>query len=210
MEEDLKLGKQIYEIMFENPNLKFMDNAKQICQQENKARRCYWTYIFLIKCGLKDYLEQNKQEYILNDYPIYKLLNYIILFRKEVKNEFNIKDSFKKYFIDLFLKTYSLPERELRRIIKSELIKKSESFKELENENIKLKIEIKNMNLSLLEENKKTEKLSNELSRINQEFHTLMQYKEELKLISQRLYNLTILGIALSLGMIITIINIFD
>ena len=210
MEEDLKLGEQIYEIMFENPNLKFMDNAKQICQQENKARRCYWTYIFLIKCGLKDYLEENKQEYILNDYPIYKLLNYIILFRKEVKNEFNIKDNFKKYFIDLFLKTYSLPERELRKIIKSELIKKSESFKELENENTKLKIEIKNMNLSLLEENKKTEKLSNELSRINQEFHTLMQYKEELKLISQRLYNLTILGIALSLGMIITIINIFD
>lgn len=210
MNDDLKLGEKIYEIMFKNPNLKFMNNAKQICAEENKARRSYWAYMFLIKCGLKEYLEKNKKEHILNDYPIYKLLNYIILFRKEVTNEFDIPDSFKKYFIELFLKTHNLPERELRVVIKSELAKKTESFKELELENKRLKNTISDLNNSLIEETQKTSNVAEELSRINKEFHNVMQHKEELRLISNKIYNLTMLNIAIGIGLIINIINIFD
>lgn len=206
MNEELRTGELIYQEFIKNPKNKFMDNAKTICKDENKARRSYWAYIFFIKCGLKQYLEEHLMEHILSGYQTYKLLNYVILFKNEVLNEFDIQENFKKYFIDLFIRTYTLPERDLRFYVKDEMIRKTSIFKELEKENKKLNNLLKSSINETADANCKIENLSSELARINKELFQVMSYKEELKLIKSTLYNYQLPLVALSIGMIILLI----
>lgn len=206
MNEDLKLGEQIYEIILKNPKKKFMDNAKEICDNENKARRSYWTYVFFIKCDLKKYLEEHSMEYILNEYQTYKLLNYVILFKNEVLNVFDIQESFKKYFIDLFIKTYSLTEQDLRFYIKDEMIKKTSIFTSLKKENDRLNTLLKTSITEVEDYKEKLNNLSSELARVNNELFKVMSNKEEIRVIKNTLLNYQGFLIAMTLGMIVLMI----
>ena len=183
-----------------------MDNAKTICQDENKARRSYWAYIFLIKCGLKQYLEEHLMEHILSGYQTYKLLNYVVLFKSEVLNEFDIQENFKTYFIDLFIKTYTLPERDLRFYIKDEMIRKTTIFKSLKEENDKLHRLLKTSVSETSEYKEKVDNLSSELARVNNELFKMMSNKEEIRVIKNTLLNYQGFLIVMTLGMIVLMI----
>lgn len=206
MNEELRLGELIYQEFIKNPKNKFMDNAKLICQDENKARRSYWAYVFLIKCGLKQYLEEYLMEHILSGYQTYKLLNYVILFKSEVLNEFDIQENFKTYFIDLFLKTYTLPERDLRFYIKDEMIRKTTIFKSLKEENDKLHRLLKTSVSETSEYKEKVDNLSSELARVNNELFKMMSNKEEIRVIKNTLLNYQGFLIVMTLGMIVLMI----
>lgn len=206
MNEELRLGELIYQEFIKNPKNKFMDNAKEICKDENKARRSYWAYIFLIKCGLKQYLEEHLMEHILSGYQTYKLLNYVVLFKSEVLNEFDIQENFKTYFIDLFLKTYTLPERDLRFFIKDEMIRKTTIFKSLKEENDKLHSLLKTSVSETSEYKEKVYNLSSELARVNNELFKMMSHKEEIRVIKNTLLNYQGFLIVMTLGMIVLMI----
>lgn len=178
------LGKQIWELTKSFPNEKLGTIIKsRTTSTETEGRKSYWTYVFLYVCGLKKELEELGESEILENYKSYLFMNYVKILKTKIGHENNINDEFKKYFVNLFLNTFAMPERELREFLKQETeninsgklqmdIQIDKIKKEMELSDKKIK-ELKAVNKSLKENINEREELKASIKEIHKRIKCL-------------------------------------
>ena len=216
--EILSLGEQLYKENLENPEkfLKKLFKEKNI--SETIGRKAYWGYIIFSKLGVKNKLEEEELEYLMNNFREKSVFSYVKLFKifDFEKLDENSKDELATFFI----KTFRLKEKELNEAIESKIQNIFNEKIELEKENNALneRINFLSNEIKILKKKPSKQKMFDDLYTEIEDmiekklFDTNSELKNEINYIKEELMediNKSLLKITFIIISIVSLVTIF-